>query len=338
MVTRAQVAEHAGVSPAVVSYVLNDGPRAVAPATRARVLASVNALGYRPNAVARSLRVRRTHTIGLIVPDNSNPFFAELAREVEAAASARGYALLLGNSTQDAEREASYVETFRQRQVDGLLLIGVHVLPETVQGARTPIVVLDRPVPGLELPSVLIDHRGAALTGTRHLIAHGYERVGCIAGPDGVPVSDERSAGWRAALAEAGIGAEGELEVAAPFSYAGGYAAARRLLAATRPPRAIFASSDLQGIGALRAAADLGLRVPDDFALLSMDGTEQASFTTPGLSTVRQPLDQLAERAVQRLFAQLEAPAVEPTRDVLPSALVLRGSCGCPEPPAMLDE
>jgi LacI family transcriptional regulator len=296
------------------------------------VLAFVAILGYRPNVVARSLRVRRTHTLGLIVPDNGNPFFAELAREIEAAAFARGYALLLGNSTQDAEREASYLETFRQRQVDGLLLIGVHVLPdlEAIRGSRTPIVALDRAVPELELPSVLIDHRGAALTGTRHLIAHGYDRIGCIAGPSGIPVSTERSAGWRAALAEAGLDAR--LEVCAPFSHAGGYAAARRLLAETPSPRAIFASSDVQGLGALRAAADLGLRVPHDLALVSVDGTEQASFTTPGLSTVRQPLDRLAELAVERLVAQREAPAVGPKREILASTLVPRGSCGCAGP------
>ena len=173
---RKDVAELAGVSPAVVSYVLNGGPRGVAPETRARVLAAVESLAYRPNGIARSLRMSRTMTLGLVIPDSANPFFAELARAVEEAAFDAGYTLLVGNATEDEARQTTYVRTFLQRQVDGLLLVPAHGPVECLtelRGSNTPWVVMDRRVDVADVSQVLVDSRGGAHAATSHLLGHG---------------------------------------------------------------------------------------------------------------------------------------------------------------------
>lgn len=327
-VTRAAVALRANVSTAVVSYVLNNGPRPVAPATRERVLRAIEELGYRPNAVARALKLRRTETIGLVVPDNSNPYFAELAKAIEDRAYLAGYALVLGNSSNDAKREAAQLRTIGERQVDGLLFIGSspHADLSQLHDSGIPVVLLDRTSDDYAFPSVVVDNRAGARAGTEHLIRHGHRRVACIAGPTDIPAAEEREAGWRQALRAHRIARGGVLE-RAPFTREGGYLAARRLLSLSERPTAIFASSDLQGIGALRACHEARLRVPTDIALLAFDGTQEAEYTTPPLSVVCQPIEQIAATAIQIL---LGVEGTDGQRHiVLEPSLVLRASCGC---------
>lgn len=325
MPTRDDVARLAGTSAAVVSYVLNNGPRNVSPATREKVLRAVAELGYRPNGVARALRGGHSRTIGLIVPDNSNPFFAALARAVEDAAFARDYAVLLGNSTESTEREQRYLSTFLERQVEAILLISVDGEPDLagVHHVGTPVVLLDREVPGGDASSVAVDNAGGAYDATRHLFDHGHATVACVSGPTGLPVADERFRGWRHAVRASG-GAE--VFRPAPFTRPGGYAAAADLLAGPDRPTAVFVASEQQAIGVLRAAADLGVRVPDDLALVTFDGTEDGAFAHPPLSTVRQPVERLASRAMDVLLA---GGAGTPEHHVLPFELLLRRSCGC---------
>jgi LacI family transcriptional regulator len=330
-VTRAEVARRAGVSTAVVSYVLNDGPRGVSDEARARVLEAVAALDYRPNGIARALRAQRTQTIGLIVPDNSNPFFAELARAIEDESFGRGYALLLGNSGEDPEREESYIRTFLQRQVDALLLISVATAPDltALEGRTTTAVVLDRSLPGGTVASLVVDDEGGALEGVRHLVEHGHREIGLIAGPDDVAAAQERHRGWSRALEEAGVEASETLVVASAFTRGGGYAAGRELLARRPMVSAVFASSDVQAIGLLRAAADAGLRVPDDLAVVSFDGIEESGYSVPRLTTLQQPVELIAKRAVERLLDDVDPG--DDLHEVLPVRLVVRGSCGCPD-------
>ncbi|WP_163569815.1 LacI family DNA-binding transcriptional regulator [Fodinicola feengrottensis] len=162
--TRKNVAELSGVSGAVVSYVVNGGPRPVSAQTRERVLAAMQELNYRPNAAARALRLRRTNAIGLILPDISNPYFGEFAKAIEDAAFDRGFALILGNSSNDPDREAAQLDSFIDRQVDGLLVISVrrHAELSIVRDAQIPLVVIDQPEKGVDLPTVVIDnYRGA---------------------------------------------------------------------------------------------------------------------------------------------------------------------------------
>lgn len=336
VVRRKDVAELAGVSPAVVSYVLNGGPRSVAPATRARVLAAVERLGYRPNAIARSLRVNRTMTLGLVVPDTSNPFFAELARAVEEAAFDAGYTLVIGNATENQARQTAYVRTFLQRQVDGLLLVPAHgpvaCLPELGESGK-PWVVLDRRIAGLSgVSQILVDNRGGAAEATRHLLRHGRTRVACVAGPRDVMPTTDRVAGWRQALTEAGMRPARSLIRHVPFGRRSGYRAARDLFADRRPD-AVFVASDEQASGVLRALAELGLACPDDVAVASFDGIAPSAYSVPALTTMAQPFGELGRMALSRLLGRMADPAARAAVTALPVSLVARGSCGCPDPP-----
>jgi LacI family transcriptional regulator len=330
-VRRMDVARLAGTSPAVVSYVLNGGPRPVSAQTRARVLAAVEQLGYRPNGIARSLRMSRTMTLGLVIPDNANPFFAELARAIEEESFAQGYTLLIGNAAENDERQTAYVRTFLARQVDGLFIVPAHgtagFLGE-LDRARTPWICLDRQVPGAAAPGVLVDNRGGAYTATRHLLDHGRRRIACIGGPEDVMPATDRVSGWRDALDEEGISRRAMSVTHSSFGRRGGYGAARELLAGPERPDAIFVASDEQAVGVLRAIAEARLRCPDDVAVASFDGIPGAAYTTPALTTMAQPFAALGRAAVAHLLAQPAGPT-----DVLPVALVKRGSCGCPDPP-----
>jgi LacI family transcriptional regulator len=335
MVTRRDVAERAGTSPSVVSYVVNDGPRGVAPRTRERVLRAIEDLGYRPNAVARSLRTQRTMTFGLVVPDNSNPFFAELARTIEEVAFGRGYTMLLGNAMDDDDREAAYVRALLDRQVDGLMLVPSHgARVWTAELSQTPIprLVLDRRISIPHATQISVDNEGGAHTGTRHLIAHGRRRIACVAGPVDEHPTVDRVAGWRRALTEAGLAAAGAPLIHVPFGRPHGYRAGRAVLTDPAAPDAVFVTSDQQAIGVLRAAAELGVRVPDDVAVCSFDGIEGSAYTVPALTTMRQPIERLGRAAVDWLTARIADPALPPTRLALETTLVRRGSCGCPDP------
>ncbi|QXJ21858.1 LacI family DNA-binding transcriptional regulator [Actinomadura graeca] len=339
MVTRRDVARRAGTSEAVVSYVLNDGPRNVAPSTRERVLAAISDLGYRPNAVARSLRSSRTTTLGLVVPDNANPFFAELAREIEDVAFEHGHTLLLANARDDDEREVAQVRTLLDRQVDGLILIPSHgpgAWRAELAHARIPCLVVDREIEGTNAVQVLVDNEGGAARAVRHLIGHGRTRIGCVAGPDGFHPTVDRVNGWRRALSEGGLDPAAVPVEHAPFGRAEAYRAGRRLLASRRDVDALFVTSDEQAIGVLRAAAELGVAVPDDLAVFSFDGVALSAYAVPSLSTMRQPFEALGRTAVEMLLARRdpreEAPGAPPERIVLETELVARGSCGCADP------
>lgn len=339
--TRDDVARLAGTSTAVVSYVLNDGPRPVASATRARVEAAIAQLNYRPNQLARALRAKRSRVLGLVVPDNSNPFFAELARAVEEEAFAAGYLLLLGNSMQDDTRGAAYVRAFSERQVDGLLVIAAGEALErcsatsaALADVRQPIVLLDRqPAAGPPVTAIVVDNEAGGYAATRHLLDHGHRRIACLAGPSELTPSAERHHGWARAMSEAGLAPDSALLTRSAFNRRAGYVAARELLSCCPRPTALFAASDQQGIGVLRAASELGLRVPADLAIVSFDGIPEAAFTTPGLSTVAQPIVEIGQRGVRLLFDRISNPDGPPVHERLPVKLVPRGSCGCPDTP-----
>ncbi|GAA2453976.1 LacI family DNA-binding transcriptional regulator [Agromyces soli] len=329
--TRDDVARRAGVSSAVVSYVLNDGPRPVADATRARVLAAIAELDYRPNATARALRLRSTRTLALLVPDIGNPFFAELAKAVQTAAFARGYAVTYGDTEYEPERERAQLAALAERQPDGVLVIGG--TPGTLaplQAAGVPVVTLDRSGasgalgPAGEPPSVGIDDEAAARAGIRHLQQHGHERIALIAGPEDSPAARARRRAWTELVAPA-VGTTGlnALVATADYRREGGYRAALQLLDGGGAPTAVFVSADVQAIGALRAFAERGVRVPDELAVLSFDGTSEAEFTSPPLSVIRQPLDAIAEAALGLLL-----DGASPRHVLVSHELVARASCG----------
>jgi LacI family transcriptional regulator len=309
----------------VVSYVLNDGPRPVAPATRARVLDAVRELKYRPDGRARTLRLGSSRTIGVVVPDGANPFFAELGSAIEAAAFRRGYGALVCTTANDPERELAYVRGMAERRVDGLVFVsseGRHGVDDLLD-LDIPVVALDRLAGDAPISTVQTRNELGALHGTQHLIAHGHRRIAFLGGPD-ITVTAARRSGWVEALARAGL--EPSVEVLAPFTFAGGCDSVAELFADrdTRPT-AILVCSDVQAIGMVKGLHDAGLRVPQDVAVLSFDGTMAGQYAIPSLTTIAQPVAQFAERAVALL---LDTPgAVEHV--LLDSALEVRRSCGC---------
>jgi LacI family transcriptional regulator len=324
-VTRNDVARAAGVSPALVSYVLNSGPRPVSEGARARVLAAVKELGYRPDGLARSLRVGRTKTLGLVVPDASNPFFAELAKAIEDAAYTRGYAVMVCNSADDVTRERTYIASLAERRIDGLILVSATAEQDLTDltDLAIPVVALDRSPDESPVSTIRSDNEDGAYQGTRHLLWHGYRDIAFVGGPD-AGVSDARRQGWLRAIEEAGadIGAECRAE----FSFEGGRAAASALLADSRP-RAVLVSSDIQAIGLISGLQRRGLAVADDVALVSIDGTTAGEYSVPRLTSIAQPVIRMGATAVSHL--------IDRSREIIHLAfdnrLVVRTSCGCPD-------
>ncbi len=281
----------------------------------------MSALDYRPNAAARALRLRKATAIGLVLPDVSNTYFGSLARAITNLAFDEGYAVLLGDADNDLDRESAQITSLVGRQVDGMIVTSLDPSSPDDTG-DIPTVYLDhRTRPG-EL-SILIDNVDGARQAVEHLFAHGRRAIGHVAGPEGAPGADDRVAGWERTLRSTGATHGLELLRRADFSRAGGYEAGRQLLDAADRPDALFVSSDVQALGVLRAARELAITVPDDLAVISFDGTDDAIYSDPALTAVEQPVAQIAAAALNAVLRP-ERPLT--TR--IPVRLVLRDSCG----------
>jgi LacI family transcriptional regulator len=332
MSTIKDVARTAGVSITTVSHVLNE-TRFVSDELRCRVLAAMEELDYRPNILARSLRRGETKTIGLVVPDNSNPFFAEMARTVEDLGFAAGYSVILCNSDDNLAKEAAYIEVLIAKQVDGVLFIASGSSQEHLSELRhagVPYVVVDREVDGSLADVVLVNNELGGYTATQHLIALDHRRIACIAGPSQLTPSADRVLGYRHALADFQIPQDEALVVSGDFRARGGEAALHQLLTLHPPPTAIFACNDLMAIGVLRAARNAGLRVPGDLSVVGFDDIPLATAVSPALTTVAQPITELAEHSVKLLVARMQNrnDELQTQRIVLDPYLVVRDSCG----------
>lgn len=326
-VTRSDVAKAAGTSVAVVSYVINNGPRPVAEATRQRVLAAIQQTGYRPNAVARALASGSTKTFGLIVPNIANPFVASMAHVLLQESLNHGHVMLLGDAGDDRQRELELIQGLLNRQVDGLFYTSVdrHPYIDVIQASGTPLVMLDRIEPRSGVSMLCVNEREAARQVTAHLLSHGYQQVGMISGPREMLNAQDRIQGWRDAMAQAGLTVDEALIFPAGYSRQGGYDAGQRMIASGRVPRALFTSNEGQAIGFIRALSEHGLRVPHDVALVCFNGTEQSAFHVPTLTTVRQPLREMARSAIAILKnGHGEAQLAE-----FPHHLEIGESCGC---------
>ncbi|MFG1951099.1 extracellular solute-binding protein [Micromonospora sp. NPDC048830] len=326
-VTRQDVAREARTSVAVVSYVINDGPRRVAPATRQRVLDAIEKTGYRPNVIAQALAGGRSGVLGLVVPDISNSFFSALAKSIEDEVFREGQVLLVGNSAESAVREARLITSFVERQVDGLLYVGVghHSPVEEAIRAGIPVVALDRRDRFSDISSVVVDNFDGAAMATDHLVGHGHRRIAIIAGPSNLFTSVERIGGWRKTLKAHGLPDDESFFFEAPFSRAGGYQAAVSLFRRGTAD-AVLVADEMQALGVLAAAADAGVRVPGDLAIVTFDGTEQSMFSVPPLTTVGQPLTDIARHAV----ALARSTNADGSRHIVCDVeLIRRRSCGC---------
>ncbi|MCA1644569.1 MAG: LacI family transcriptional regulator [Chloroflexi bacterium] len=333
MATVRDVALRAGVSTSTVSHVLNR-TRFVSEQVRERVLAAMRELDYEPNAAARMLTLKRSSAIGLIVSDIRNPFFASVARGVEDVAQEQGYTVVLCNSDEDMVKETACLRALQTRAVDGVLLASAGVAYAYVTRlvhAGFPIVLVDRELPDLGVPAVLLDNEGAANSAVTHLIALGHTRIGMVSGRPSISTTTERIAGYQRALREAGLAAEGRLLISGESTSDGGAAAANVLLNVEPPPTAIFSGNNLMSIGALQAIVRRGLSVPDDVAIVGFDDFPfpWSEAFRPHLTTVAQPTYELGRRAAEMLVQQLRAPTSRSAeRIVLEGKLLIRESSG----------
>lgn len=329
MPTINDVAAHAKVSASTVSHVIN-GTRFVDPETEERVRSAIHALNYRPNSLARSLRRRGTSTIGLIVPDNSNPFFADVARVIEDAGFAEGYSVILGNSDLSEEKQAIYIDVLLSKQVDGLILISSGNRSDPVQHileAGVPVVVVDREVGDLPVDQVLVDNEQGGYLAGQYLTQLGHQRIGCIAGPSDITPSARRMNGFRRALQEHGIDLIPEAIVRGEGRYTDGAAAMRELIERNLDITAVFAYNDMMAIGALSSIRRASLQVPDDISIIGFDNIVEASAIVPALTTVAQPVAEIGRVTVQLLLDQIRQPKTTRTPVVLPTTLIERESC-----------
>ncbi|CAN0620662.1 HTH-type transcriptional repressor PurR [Burkholderia multivorans] len=328
MATIKDVAAMAGVSFTTVSHVVNNS-RPVSADVRAKVEGAIRQLNYVPSAVARSLKARATATIGLVVPNSTNPYFAELARGVEDQCAASGYCVFFCNSDDDPTKQRNYLRVLQEKRIDGLVVASAGddaVLAKTLADAHAPLVVVDRNIEGLAADLVQIDHERGAYLATRHLLELGHVKIGCITGPVSTAVSAMRVHGFIRAMAEQGVEIGADAIAESDFSCLGGYHAASRLFESVRPS-AIFAGNDLMGVGALRAAAERGVRVPDDCSIIGFDDIEFSRYTYPALSTVGQSVRALGEMAAQTLIERIGGSDAAPSRRrVVSPRLVLRES------------
>ena len=327
------VARRAGVSVGTVSRVVNGHP-SVTMAKRRLVQDAIAELKYRPDAFAQSLRKRTNNTLGVIIPDIRNPFFAELMQCIEIQARSLGYSVLFVSSHEDPEAEADHIEAFAARKVDGILLLpstGATAAP-AIDGV--PIVVVDRLIEGH--PAVAADNRGGARLAAEYLLSLGHRQVACISGPKNSPTAKARLDGFLDVMTPyyraAGLPID-DYVISCEFDYVAGQRAADALLREHKPrPTAIFAGSDQQAIGALRAAADRGIAVPSDLSVVGFDGILLSDLVTPRLTTIVQPVAKIAEAAVAILLdAKLSEGARTPI--LLECELVVRDSCA-PAPQA----
>jgi LacI family transcriptional regulator len=333
MSTIADVAKRAGVSKMTVSRVINDSGY-ISHETRERVEKAIEELGYIPNALARSLRFKKTRTIALILTDITNPFFTTVARGVEDKASEEGFNVIFCNTDESPKEEASYVNVLIQKQVDGLLLVPTERAPESIaflENHGVPFVLLDRRVPDMDVDIVRCDSEQGAYNVVRYLLDLGHERIAALGGSAGITSSTDRVAGYRRALIEAGLEKEAHRAYFTSFTVEGGYQAAQKALAARPRPTAFFAANNFIAIGAIRALRELGLTVPENISLVAFDDLPAPLVIDPFLTIVEQPAYEMGRRATELLLDRLaDRGPDEPQEIVLPTQMIIRASSAPP--------
>jgi LacI family transcriptional regulator len=328
MATMKQVAERAGVSTSTVSHVINN-TRTVSADVRERVLAIIAETRYIPSAVARSLKNDRTHTIGMMVPNSSNPYFAELIQGIEDAAFKLSYNIILCNAYDDPRKQAAYLRVLLEKRIDGLILVASGAdaaLAELLRTSSVPMVLVDREVAGVEADFIESNHEDGGYLATRYLIGLGHQQIGCVSGPEELQPSRDRVAGYRRALHEAGLRFRPHYLVHSDFTSEGGFNAFGKLLGLSTPPTAIFASNDLMAIGGICAAAEAKVRVPADLSVIGYDDIALASYSTPRLTTMAQPKYDMGQMITHMLLERIAGRDLPLRRELLQTTLVERQS------------
>ncbi len=331
MPTMHEVAKRAGVGSITVSRVINSSGY-VSLETRERVEKAIKELGYVPNTLARSLRSRRTDTVGLMVTDITNPFFTTLARGVEDAANEAGYTVIFCNTDESAAKEEKYLNVLLQKQVDGLLFVPSHSHAKAllqVQKHGTPVVVLDRRVPDVDVDTVRCDSVDGAYQLTRYLVSLGHSRIAVMSGAVGVSTADDRVVGYRMALEEAGLAIDDGFIFRGDFTQDSGYLMTKQAIKLPLRPTALIAANNFITIGAMKALQEMDLAVPDDIALVGFDDLPPSMVTFPFFTVASQPAYEMGMRAMKLLLERLKGKEMHSFQEIiLPTQLIIRRSSG----------
>jgi LacI family transcriptional regulator len=319
LITIRDVAEHAGVSVSTVSHVLNGNDHHVGAVKRGRVLAAVDTLGYRPNAIARSMVKRKTATVGLVWTEIDNPIFVPVILGIEEVLRPAGYHIVL-SSAPDVENEIQAIETLRSQQVDGFIFMSLSICYPfdhlvRLKNEGVPFVVINRCLDDGDIPLVQWDDRGAGYAATRHLLSLGHTRIGTISGPiHDSPLrrsAIERHRGWQEALHEYGISVPPEWMLIGDYTYEGGYQVTQQLLSLRANgyelPDALFVANDVMAASTLKALHDAGLQVPRDISVITVGDSPFAAYTIPALTTLSLPV-QAAGREAARILLEWLTP------------------------------
>lgn len=321
------VARRAGVSISTVSRVVN-GSKAVRPETHQKVIKAIEELGYKPNAIARSLKVKNTKTIGIMIPDISNQFYPEVVRGIEDIANMYEYNIFLCNTDLDAEKEVQYLDALTEKQVDGIIFMGNIVsekLAEGFNGIDIPVVLIGTDY--ADLPSVSIDNVSASKEAINYLIRKGHRRIGIITGKKRDPVTGRaRLEGYKQALEDNGIDYDDELVIEGGYRFRSGYEGAKQLIGMVNMPTAIFVANDEMAVGTIRAALEKGIRIPEELAIVGFDNSHMAGKVYPALTTVAQPIYEMGAIGMRVLTKILNNEPLETHKIRLKYDLIERES------------
>jgi LacI family transcriptional regulator len=331
MPTIRDVASHAGVAPITVSRVINDSDY-VSKATRKRVEAAIEELGYVPNMLGPSLRFQQTMTLALILTDITNPFWTTVARGVEDVAQANGYSIILCNTDESEIKQEQYLDMLLRRRIDGIMLVPARSVAEpihAIQKQNIPVVILDRQIPDMEVDTVRADSEDGAYQLTNHLLSLGHRQITMLAGPKSVSTAVDRVSGFRRALGNAGMGDSTPQIYWGVFTIESGREMARQALADSPRPTAIFAGNNFLAIAAIQARRKVGLRVPEDMALVTVDDIPPAYTIDPFLTVAAQPALEMGQKAAQLILARVTGELNDECQNiVLPTQMIVRSSSG----------
>lgn len=335
MSTIKDVATLAQVSTTTVSHVINN-TRKVNEDTRKRVEVAMRQLDFHPNALARSLRSGSSKTIGLIIPDIANLFFAEAARYIEDYGKNAGYSVILCNADNNPQKEASYVKVLIEKMVDGIIFISTGDSARNLKRLQTnnvPVVIADRDLSENLVDTVMVNNHQGGRLATEYLISLGHKRIGCISGPIGLGVSSQRTHAFHATMKQHSLSVPSAYYAEGDFGFESGESCMRQMLARGAKPTAVFVGNDMMAFGAIRAIEDAGLKVPEDVSVIGFDDIPLAKTYSPPLTTIAQPIKKVAKETVELLVKRIEknrngnASTAAYQKIVLDVKLVERKSC-----------
>lgn len=329
--TLKDIAEKTNVSVSTVSRVLHDKSEKykIGKETQDRVKEAAKELGYRVNALARGLRLQRTNEIGVIVPDISNPFFSAVIKSLATELHKKDFNLIVYDSDEDIKSEASAIKSLLEKRVDGLIIASVgqdfsHI--QKVKDIKLPFVMVDRCFEALDADSVSVDNVKGAMLAVNHLLKEGHKRIAIIQGLRGTYANETRLVGYKAALQNANIEVDDKLIVGDDFRSFNGYLKTKQLLSLSNPPTAIFTAGDLIALGALEACRESSIDIPSELSLITFDDPVFATYLSPALTAIEQPITRMAEIAVSMLFRRMSTPNEEGRKVLLEPKLNIRNS------------